>query len=221
MPILNSSSVLLERDAMNNTDSLSLAPSEMEPASAYRLFQSLVVPRPIAWVSSIDHRGRINLAPFSFFNAVATNPLIVMLAIGKKGPTPKDTLRNLKETGEFVINIVSEELAEAMNISSGDWPPEVSEFEVLQLTSLPCINVKPPRVADAPAAMEAKVTQIVPVEGSSSTLVLGEIVRFHVAEGMLRPNGLVDPLLSKPIARLGDNEYATIGRVFTMNRPKF
>ena len=206
---------------MNNKEPLSLIPAEMEPASAYKLFQSLVAPRPIAWVSSIDSRGRINLAPFSFFNAVATKPLIVMLAIGRKGSRPKDTLKNLEETGEFVINIVSEELAEAMNITSGDWPPEVNEFEILQLTSLPSIDVKPPRVADAPAAMEAKVRQIVPVEGTSSTLVLGEVVRFHLREGILRPNGLVDPLLSKPVARLGDNEYATIGRVFTMNRPRF
>ncbi len=206
---------------MNNKEPLSLIPAEMEPASAYKLFQSLVAPRPIAWVSSIDSRGRINLAPFSFFNAVATKPLIVMLAIGRKGSTPKDTLKNLEETGEFVINIVSEELAEAMNITSGDWPPEVNEFEILQLTSLPSIDVKPPRVADAPAAMEAKVRQIVPVEGTSSTLVLGEVVRFHLREGILRPNGLVDALLSKPVARLGDNEYATLGHVFTMNRPKF
>lgn len=206
---------------MNNKEPLSLIPAEMEPASAYKLFQSLVAPRPIAWVSSIDSRGRINLAPFSFFNAVATKPLIVMLAIGRKGSTPKDTLKNLVETGEFVINIVSEELAEAMNITSGDWPPEVNEFEILQLTSLPSIDVKPPRVADAPAAMEAKVRQIVPVEGTSSTLVLGEVVRIHLREGVLRPNGLVDPLLSKPVARLGDNEYATLGHVFTMNRPKF
>lgn len=205
---------------MNNKEPLSLIPAEMEPARAYKLFQSLVAPRPIAWVSSIDSRGRINLAPFSFFNAVATKPLIVMLAIGRKGSTPKDTLKNLQDTGEFVINIVSEELAEAMNITSGDWPPEVNEFEILQLTSLPSIDVKPPRVADAPAAMEAKVRQIVPVEGTSSTLVLGEVVRFHLREGVLRPNGLVDPLLSKPVARLGDTEYATIGRVFTMNRPK-
>lgn len=206
---------------MNNKEPLSLIPAEMEPARAYKLFQSLVAPRPIAWVSSIDSRGRINLAPFSFFNAVATKPLIVMLAIGRKGSTPKDTLKNLQDTGEFVINIVSEELAEAMNITSGDWPPEVNEFEILQLTSLPSIDVKPPRVADAPAAMEAKVRQIVPVEGTSSTLVLGEVVRFHLREGVLRPNGLVDPLLSKPVARLGDNEYATLGHVFTMNRPKF
>ena len=98
---------------MNNKEPLSLSPSEMEPASAYKLFQSLVAPRPIAWVSSIDTRGRVNLAPFSFFNAIATKPLIVMLAIGRKGGLPKDTLRNIEETGEFVINIVSEELAEA------------------------------------------------------------------------------------------------------------
>ncbi|MBI3110470.1 MAG: flavin reductase family protein [Ignavibacteriales bacterium] len=206
---------------MNNKEPLSLSPSEMEPASAYKLFQSLVAPRPIAWVSSIDTRGRVNLAPFSFFNAIATKPLIVMLAIGRKGALPKDTLRNIEETGEFVINIVSEELAEAMNITSGDWPSEINEFEILQLPSQPSVDVKPPRVADAPAAMEAKVTQIIPVQGTSSTLVLAEVIRFHLREGILRPNGLVDPLLSKPVARLGDNEYATIGKVFTMNRPKF
>ena len=202
------------------TKMLSIAPGDLPPRDAYRLMLSVVAPRPIAWVSSIGADGTLNLAPFSFFNGVGGNPPTVMFSVGQRKGQRKDTLRNVQETGEFVINIVSEELAEAMNQTSGEWPYEVNEFELAGLETAPSMDVRPPRVAAAPVAMEARVTQIVPVLGTTSTMVLGRIVRFHFREGLLRDNGLVDAMLVRPIARLGGDEYATIGSVFAMPRPQ-
>jgi flavin reductase (DIM6/NTAB) family NADH-FMN oxidoreductase RutF len=200
---------------------ISIVPEELPPRDAYRLMLSVVAPRPVAWVSTIGADGALNLAPFSFFNGVGGTPPTIMFSVGQRKGKAKDTLRNVRETGEFVVNIVSEELAEAMNLTSGEWDYQVNEFELASLETAPSIDVKPPRVALAPVAMEAKVTQIVPVEGTTSTMVLGRIIRYHIREELLRPNGLVDATLVRPVARLGGDEYATIGRVFSMARPKF
>jgi len=202
------------------TKTLSIIPEDLPLRDAYRLMLSIVAPRPIAWVSSIGADGTLNLAPFSFFNGVGGTPPTVMFSVGQRKGKAKDTLRNVQETGEFVVNIVSEELAEAMNITSGEWDYEVNEFELAGLETAPSIDVCPPRVALAPVAMEGKVTQIVPVVGTTSTMVLGRILRYHIREELLRPNGLVDATLVRPIARLGGDEYATIGRVFSMARPR-
>ncbi|MDZ7345091.1 MAG: flavin reductase family protein [candidate division KSB1 bacterium] len=199
---------------------ISLAPEEMPPRDAYRLMLSVIVPRPIAWVSTIGKDGTLNLAPFSFFNGVAGNPPTVMISIGQRKGQTKDTLRHVRETGEFVVNIVDESLAEAMNQTSGEWPYELDEFKLAGLTPAPSLAVRPPRVAGAAVAMEAQVTQIVPVEGTTATMILGRIVRYHLREGLLRPNGLVDATLLRPMARLGGEEYTTIGNVFSMARPK-
>jgi len=204
---------------MQNT-MISKVPDEMPPRDAYRLMLSVVAPRPIAWVSTIGADGTLNLAPFSFFNGVGGTPPTIMFSVGQRKGKTKDTLRNVQETGEFVVNIVSEELAEAMNITSGEWDYGVNEFELANLETAPSIDVKPPRVALAPVAMEAKVTQIVPVVGTTSTMVLGKILRYHIREEMLRSNGLVDATLVRPITRLGGDEYSTIGRVFSMLRPR-
>lgn len=200
--------------------SISMTPGELPPREASRLMLSLIAPRPIAWVSSMGADGSLNLAPFSFFNAVSANPPIVMIAVGARKGMPKDTLRNVQETGEFVIHIVDETLAEAMNLTSGEWEYGVNEFELAALETIPSLEVKPPRVAAAPVAMEAKLAQIVPVEGASSTLILGRILRYHLRADLLRPDGLIDATLLQPITRLGGAEYATIGRVFEMSRPQ-
>ncbi|MDZ7265935.1 MAG: flavin reductase family protein [candidate division KSB1 bacterium] len=199
---------------------VSFSTNAMPPREAARLFLSLVAPRPIAWVSTLSASGVRNLAPFSFFNAVANHPPTVMIAIGQRQGRPKDTLRNVQETGEFVINLVDEHLAAAMNLTSGEWEAGVDEFQLANLAAAPSLEVKPPRVADAPVAMEARLTQIVPVAGTSATLVLGRIVRFHMRAALLRPNGLVDAAALRPITRLGGEEYATIGSVFAMARPE-
>jgi flavin reductase (DIM6/NTAB) family NADH-FMN oxidoreductase RutF len=193
--------------------------SDLHPRDAYRLMISIVIPRPIAWVSTMGADGSINLAPFSFFNGVGSAPPTVMFSVGKREGRPKDSLRNAAETGEFVLNFVSEELAERMNLTSGDWDYEIDEFEKAGLTQAPSTDVKPPRVAEAVVAMEARVSQIVPVEDTTYTMVLGHVLRFHIRDGLLRPNGLVDATLVRPIARLGGDEYARFGEVFEMKRP--
>ncbi len=200
---------------------ISIAPEDLSPPEAYRLMISVVVPRPVAWVSTLGADGTRNLAPYSFFNGVSGTPPVVMFSVGRSRTRgEKDTLRNVRETGEFVVNIVDHALAGAMNITSGEWPYEADEFALAGLEAAPSVEVKPPRVAAAPAAMECRLHQIIPVEGTTSTMVLGRIVRYHLREGLLRPNGLVDATLMQPIGRLGGDEYATLDRVFTMTRPK-
>jgi flavin reductase (DIM6/NTAB) family NADH-FMN oxidoreductase RutF len=198
---------------------ISIVPTDLEPRAAYRLLISAVVPRPIGWASTIGTDGTLNIAPFSFFNAVSNMPLTVMISVGQRKGQPKDTLRNARETGEYVINIVNEELAAAMNLTSGEWAYEVNEFDRAQLETAASVDVKPPRVAAAPIALECKVTQIVPVQDTTYTMILGRVLRFHIREGLQRPNGAIDATLLKPVGRLSGDEYATLGRVFEMKRP--
>ncbi len=199
-------------------------PDEMPPRDAYRLLLSSIVPRPIAWVSTLNPDGNPNLAPYSFFNAVSGEPPIVMISIGRRaerfGGGPKDTLYNLQASGEFVINLVDESLVEAMNQTAGEWPRGVDEFAIAHLAATPSADVRPPRVAAARIALEARLHQIIPISGSTNTLVLGRIVRYHIREDLLRENGLVDATRLLPVARLGGAEYAAIGNVFSLERPQ-
>ena len=203
---------------MGSKAMLSLVPADLSPRDVYRLLISSVVPRPISWVSTIGLDGTLNLAPFSFFNAVGGNPPTVVISVSQRKGDPKDTFRNIRDTGEFVVNIVTEELATAMNESSGEWAYHVDEFERAQVTPALSIEVKPPRVAESPISMEVKMTQIIPVDDTHYTLILGRVVRFHIREELLRPNGLIDADKLRPLARLGGDEYATIHQVFEMKR---
>lgn len=188
---------------------------------AYKLLTSALIPRPIAWVSTVSQEGVPNLAPYSFFNAVASDPLTVLFSSGrKKGGSPKDSLRNAQETGEFVVNLADEGLAEALNHTSGAWAHGVSEFDEARVRAAASSHVTPPRVADAPVALECRVSQLVEVAGSSSTLVLGQVLLIHVRENLLAEDGLLDPLAYRPIARLGRDEYTALGRVFSLERPE-
>ena len=202
-----------------STRMTTIIPTDLDPRDAYRLLISVVVPRPIGWASTIGADGTLNIAPFSFFNAVSNMPLTVMISVGQRKGQPKDTLRNARETGEYVINIVDEDLAAAMNITSGEWAYDVNEFDRAGLTTAASIDVKPPRVAAAPVALECKVTQIVPVQDTTYTLILGRVLHFHIRADLLRPNGAIDAALLRPVARLSGDEYATLGRVFEMKRP--
>lgn len=200
----------------------SIAAADLEPRQAYRLFTSLVVPRPIAWVSSMSAAGELNLAPFSFFNAVAGPPPTLMVSVSQRsgGAGPKDTVRNVEATRDFVVNIVERRLAEQMNVTSGEWPHGVDEFARAGLATAASVDVRPPRVAAAAVALETTLTQVVPIEGTTYTMLIGRVVRFHVSAGLLRENGLADPTLLQPIARLGGDEYTALGEVFEMIRPR-
>lgn len=198
---------------------LSFVPEEMEPRAPYHLLTSIVAPRPIAWVSTISQDGKPNLAPYSFFNAVAGFPPTIMFSVSyrqTKEPKEKDTLRNVREVKEFVCHIVDETMANAMIETAVDLPYGVNEFEVAQLATIPATDVQPLRIADAAVAMECQVTQIVPVEGATNVMVLGRVLRFHVCEDLYRPEmGLIDTVRMKPITRLGGAvEYTKIGELF-------
>ena len=185
-------------------------------------FNAIVGPRPIGWISSVSAAGQINLAPYSFFNAFNyTPPLIGFVSIGAK-----DTLRNVQETGEFVWNLVTRPLADAMNATCAHVPPEVNEFELAGLTAVPSSVVKVPRVAESPVAFECKVTQIIQLQGADGALVptwltLGEVVAVHIAKHLLK-DGVYDTASAQPILRgggAGDYFEITSDRLFQMKRP--
>ena len=195
--------------------------ADLGSKDAYKLLTSALVPRPIAWVSTVSSVGVPNLAPYSFFNAVAGDPLTVMFAPSfKPDGVPKDSLKNAQETGEFVVNLADEALAEALNHTSGAFAHGVSEFAEAGLEALPSSLVAPPRVAAAPVALECRVSQIVPVTDSRSVMVLGQVLVLHVRGDLLGDDGLIVAERFQPIARLGRDEYTALGRVFRLERPK-
>lgn len=198
-------------------------PSQHDYADIYKLMIGIIIPRPIAFVSSIDSDGILNLAPFSYFTACSSNPPVVCFCTSVRSePRPhKDTLENIRATGEFVVNVVSEEIAEQMNKTSADVPPEVDEFVLSGLTPLASDLVKPPRVAESKAQMECKLRQIVPVseKPGGGVLVLGEVLRFHILESVM--DGLkVDPGKLKAIGRMGGPTYVRTDDRFNMERPR-
>jgi flavin reductase (DIM6/NTAB) family NADH-FMN oxidoreductase RutF len=205
---------------MKHPDMTTIDPREKEAQYLSRLISSIVTPRPIAWVSTINSDGISNLAPFSFFNIVSSDPPTVMISIGQRRGEPKDTLKNIEDTHEFVVNLVDEDHAAAMNHTSADWAHGKSEFDITGLEPVPSHLVRPPRVAGIPVAMEAKLTQFVPVKSSPNIMVLGQVVHFHIRANLLTSDGLVDTPQMKLIARLGGTGYLKGGDVFHLERPK-
>lgn len=204
---------------------ISLNPQELSVGDAYKILIGAIVPRPIAWVSTIGKTGQTNLAPFSFFNGICSNPPSLLFCVGNHSDgREKDTLRNIRATKEFVVNTVSENSAEAMNKTSVDYPPETSEFEAAHIASLPSKIVKPPRVADALIHFECKLIQIVNVGPKSKTpagaghVVIGEIVQMHFSEKVYK-NGKIILEELKPIARLAGAFYCPVREPFELRRP--
>lgn len=183
-------------------------------------FNSLIVPRPIGWISSISGDGVVNLAPYSFFNGVATNPAVVMFCPG--GAARKDSLRNVEETGEFVVNVATDGQRNQMNKTSAVAPHEIDEFALAGLEALPSRTVRPPRVKDAPAHMECRHLQTVTLPADDPALpnrmVLGLVVGIHIDDAILT-DGMVDMAKFRPIARLGYMNYTVVDNIFTMMRP--
>lgn len=214
-------------DAVASTAMKTLNPSEQSPQDTYKLLVGAVVPRPIAFVSSLDAQGVRNLAPFSFFTVASANPPVVcfcpMVRGASKGglQSTKDTLRNILATREFVLNIVSEEFAAKMNACSGDYPPEVDEFTVSGLTPLDSELVKPPRVAESHVQMECRLEQVVHVstEPLGGSLVLGRVLRFHIRESLF-DNFRIDPEKLHAIGRMAGSTYVRTTDRFDMERPK-
>jgi flavin reductase (DIM6/NTAB) family NADH-FMN oxidoreductase RutF len=189
----------------------------------YHKLVDIVTPRPIAWVTTIDLEGRVNLAPFSFFNTFGSNPAIVGFAPSlRRDGTKKDTLRNVEAVGEFVIHAAVADLAKAINLSSAELPHDESEIKLTGLHTQPSVRVRPPRLVEAPVAMECKVLQIFhfgtgPI---GSNLVLGQILMFHVDDRLLNEQGRVDPRKLQTIGRLGGDFYCRTSDLFEMKRPQ-
>jgi flavin reductase (DIM6/NTAB) family NADH-FMN oxidoreductase RutF len=175
-------------------------PALQSTADNYKLLTNLVVPRPIAWVTSQSQTGVVNLAPFSFFNAVGSNPLYVIVSIGKRDNGElKDTAKNIQSSGEFVVNMVTEELFDAMNISAADFPPDHSELDATNLDTAPSVHVKTPRIAEAQVSLECKLFSSQSL--GDNTLIIGEVVMFHVADHLMGPRLHVSNFA--PLGRLG------------------
>lgn len=188
----------------------------------YHTLVGVVTPRPIAWVTTIDREGRVNLAPFSFFNAFGANPPVVVFSPTlRRDGTKKDTLLNVEATGEFVVNMAVAPLAEHVNRSSKELPHGESEVEYVGLHTVPSVKVKPPRLAESPVNMECKVYQIVPIGKGplSANLVIGEVLMMHVADHVLDAAGKVDPRKLQAIARLGGDWYCRTTDLFVSKRP--
>lgn len=198
-------------------------PGTARQVDIYKLMIGTIVPRPIAFVSTMSPDGALNLAPFSFFNAIGSAPPMICFTAGLRArPDPsKDTLRNIIRTGEFVVNLVSEEIAEKMNITSGEYPPEVDEFNLARLTPVPSDLVKPPRVKESHVQMECKRFLMVEVSSlpGGGTLVLGEVLRFHVDDDII-DDFKIDPDKLRAIGRMGGMSYTRTRDRFDMIRPK-
>lgn len=189
-------------------------------------FKSLIVPRPIGWISSMDPDGRVNLAPYSFFNGLSSSPPIIVFGPGGQHSEGglKDTISNIEATGEFVCNMATWELRDAMNASSAAAPRAVDEFALAGLTAAPSELVAPPRVAESPVHMECRHYKTIELPSDDPAYpnhaVLGEVIGIHIDDSVLA-NGLVDIAAIKPIARLGYMDYTAVESIFTMHRPNF
>jgi len=202
---------------------LVLDPRASNYQDVYKVLIGAIVPRPIAFVSTISPEGIPNLAPFSFFTAISANPPVVCFCPTRKsGPEPlKDTLRNISASREFVVNIVSEEIAEQMNITAGDFAADVDEFEAAGLTPIPSERVKPPRVAESHVHMECKLYLTIEISDlpGGGNLVIGEVVRLHVDDAYVE-NFKIDPDKLRAVGRMGGNSYVRTADRFDMIRPK-
>lgn len=202
---------------------MEIAPENIPWQSAYKILIGSIVPRPIGWISTVSPAGQPNLAPFSFFNAVCGNPPHILFCpmVRSTDGSPKDTLANVRQTGEFVVNIATEDLAQAVNLSSTEFPADVDEFAVTGLTPAPSRRVQPPRVAESPINMECRVAHIIDIGSipGSGSVVIGQVVYLHIREDVLIGEDKIDLKKLRPIARLAGSAYARVTDVFEMERP--
>lgn len=183
-------------------------------------FKAIVAPRPIGWITSVDADGRVNLAPYSFFNGVSSNPPIVMFASEGR----KDSVRNIETTGEFVCNLATWELREAMNATSAPLPYGANEMERAGLSPAPSRLVRPPRVAAAPCTLECRLLQLVALDDlygkpAGCHIVFGQVVGIHIDDRFI-VNGILNTAAMQPIARCGYDQYAVVESLFSMRRPE-
>jgi flavin reductase (DIM6/NTAB) family NADH-FMN oxidoreductase RutF len=208
---------------------MNVAPTQLSHNELYGILLNSVAPRPIAWVSTLSASGLPNLAPFSFFNVMCADPPLLGFCPGLREPKqldanhgePKDTLRNIRETREFVVNIVTYELLRPMNITSGEYPPSVNEFELAKVTPVPAQLVRPARVAESPVSFECKLHQILDFSPAptSGSLVIGEIISIYMGDAHLK-QGKLDRNSLDLIGRMGGIQYTRTTDRIELPRPK-
>lgn len=199
---------------------ITISAADLDAKQAYKLLTGVIVPRPIAWVSTMSASGKTNLAPFSYFTSVSNKPPMVGINIGQEHGGRKDTARNILETKEFVVNIATLSQLESLHASADHHPPEVSEIELLNLATEPCIHIKPPRIAQAPVQMECRFERMIPFGTGGSEFYVGEVIAFHLRQDIVDTSNLrVDSKAIDPICRLGGPFYSSLNEIIKM-RPR-
>ena len=196
-------------------------PNELDYSAVYKLLTGAIIQRPIGWISSISEDGINNLAPFSYFNAVGDDPPHVMFSVGRGNNINKDTLNNVLNTKQFVVNMVTEALAEKMNLTAQSVPSHVDEFALAHIDSIPSIKVKPLRVKESPITFECELVHHYFLEdhkNGGACIIIGRIVMIHFDESVLMDNYKINLESYKPIARLAGSNYAKIGELFSVKR---
>jgi flavin reductase (DIM6/NTAB) family NADH-FMN oxidoreductase RutF len=196
-------------------------PINLEHSAIYKLLTGAVIPRPIGWISTIDENGINNLAPFSYFNAVADDPPHVMFSIGKTDNTNKDTLNNVLANKQFVVNMVTEDLVEQMNTTAQSVPSEVDEFVLANVTPIDSIKVNPKRVKQSKITFECEMVHHFFIENHSNggaCVIIGRIIMMHFDDSVLLDNYKINLENYKPVARLAGSNYAKIGEIFSIKR---
>ncbi|MEN4917897.1 flavin reductase family protein [Achromobacter spanius] len=188
--------------------------SDLNPEQTYRLMSGIIVPRPIAWISSVNASGVVNLAPFSCYTFVSNQPPMIGVNIGRKAGERKDTGRNIMEHGHFVVNIADETLLDPLHESAQEHPPEISEAELLGLDVLPGAVIATPRLAAAPISLECRLHSVTPFGNTGAEFFVGEVVMFHIRDGLMQ-DGKIDTGKLRPICRIGGPNYASLGQIIT------
>lgn len=202
---------------------MEISPDQLPWQSVYKLLIGSVVPRPIGWISTVNENGQPNLAPFSFFNVVCGDPPTVLFCPDIRGTDLgiKDTLKNVRQTGEFVVNIVTEPLAGAMVKTSAELPEDMDEFEFASLDKSPSHAVQPPRVSASPIHFECQLRQIIEISAlpGGGSIVIGEVIHIHVDPAVLVGEDKINPAALKAIGRMGGPTYCRTGDLFDLQRP--
>ncbi|HEX8269632.1 MAG TPA: flavin reductase family protein [Flavobacterium sp.] len=196
-------------------------PDDLEQSAIYKLLTGAVIPRPIGWISSISEHGINNLAPFSYFNAIGEDPPHVMFSTTRGGNSNKDTLNNVLATKQFVVNMVTEDTVERMNMTSQTVSPDVDEFELAGLTPIASVKIKPMRVKESPITFECELVHHYSLENhkfGGATMIVGRIVMMHIDESVLLENHKINLETYKPVARLAGSNYSTLGNIFSIKR---
>jgi len=194
---------------------MEIAAASLDADAAYRLLVGAVVPRPIAWITTVSSAGLVNAAPFSCYTFVCNDPPVLAINIGRREVELKDTARNIEASGEFVVNVVSEDLLDAMHASSAECDAELSEVEALKLGVSPSRAVRPPRLSLSPVSLECRLDRTLELGRQRNALVFGRIVHFHVTDA-LYANGKIDSESLRPVARLAGRKYARLSDIVTM-----